>query len=93
MKSSSIHYLRLESAALNRDVIRAFEAASDFAEQLRDVGVGADDVLTDAFADEAPEKLHLRATRLRGAALHAVSLAIELSAQAGRPPPSGLPRL
>jgi hypothetical protein len=85
MIPGSIHCLRLEADTLSGDVRRAFDRAAEVAHALEDVGdAAADAAEQDAFRNVGPAVLRSRAGRLRGAALHAMSLAAELAVQAGR---------
>ena len=83
MDTNTIHWHELE-AALQRYVLRSFEAAADEAEELARVGVLARDIGEDAFRDADAEELDRRASGLRGSALHALAIALEIATQAGR---------
>lgn len=84
MDSNSIHLDELE-AALRRYVGRAFEAAASGAEELARIGALARDLgERDAFFNAGADELDRRASGLRGCALHALTVALEMALQAGR---------
>jgi hypothetical protein len=84
MDSTSIHSRELE-AALEYDAKRTFEAAGSAAQSLARISELARDVgERDAFRDADAEELDRRATGLRGCALHALAVALEIAYCAGR---------
>jgi hypothetical protein len=85
MDSNSIHLLHIEAESVRRDTSRAFEAAETAAENLKHAAVAAfDAATTDAFVDGDAEALAARAERLRGAALHVLTVTADLARCAGR---------
>jgi hypothetical protein len=85
MPTKPIHVLRIEEGTVIREIRGVFERAGDLAEALRHTAVAADEAaLADAFADAGPEELSGRATRLNGAALNALVLAVGLATEGGR---------
>ena len=62
-----------------------FDAAAAEAERLGYIGAAVHDVAAaDAFPDAAADELDARAVQLRGHALHAAVMVMQLAAQAGK---------
>jgi hypothetical protein len=85
MPTSPIRVLRIEEATLTREIRCVFERGGDLAEALRHTAVAADEAaVADAFPDAGADELSGRATRLQGAALNALVLAVNLATEGGR---------
>jgi len=84
MSGSTITLVTLEDASLAADARSVVGATEEQGRMLAHVGRAAAECLHDLFRDATADELRSRATRLRGAALHALLLAAELHSNAGR---------
>lgn len=79
----TIHYVRLEEAVLHASARHITQVAYHQGRVLADVGHEASDAIAELMFRESPEQLRARATRIRSAVLHALTVIAELQAQAG----------
>jgi hypothetical protein len=83
-KRPRIELLTVEIASVRVDVREVVRNTYVAAARLRDTGAAAADAAHSFFLNAPPDELYAAAARLRAAAGHAVSLAGELMAGAGR---------
>ena len=84
MDRTTLTYVRLEADTFTRAAGRTVNAATGQAQMLADIGQVALRGIEDLFFDAEPEELRSRATRLRGAVLHAFAVSLDLLVQVGR---------
>lgn len=81
--TNTIEYLCVESASVRREIADTSEAVYQRGAALEAVGRAAQNSMTDFFGTADAEELAQRSTWVRGAALHALTLGLELAVLAG----------